>query len=53
MDWDTWLEPNAKDMLNLHNLLKPYPTQGMEAWPVSTKVNNPQNNSADCVQLWD
>jgi putative SOS response-associated peptidase YedK len=33
-DWDAWLEAEAKAMLSLHQLLRPYPAEGMEAWPV-------------------
>jgi putative SOS response-associated peptidase YedK len=39
-DCDRWLgfEPDP------HDLLKPYPAELMEAWPVSTRVNSPANN---------
>jgi putative SOS response-associated peptidase YedK len=50
-DWDAWLEPDAKDLQYLHNLLKPYPAGAMAAWPVSTQVNNPQNDVAGCVEV--
>ena len=44
-DWDAWLEPDAKDAGGLQGLLKPYLAEGMAAWPVSTKVNSPRNDS--------
>jgi putative SOS response-associated peptidase YedK len=49
-DWDAWLETDAKDAAVLQNLLKPYPPEGMAAWPVSTKVNSPRNDSVECVE---
>ena len=31
-------------------LLRPYPAELMKAYPVSTKVNSPRNNSPDLIQ---
>jgi len=46
---DAWLEPEAKpDALSA--LLAPYPADEMEAWPVSTWVNNPRNEDPACVE---
>jgi len=43
-DYGAWLEKgDAK-------LLKPAPTEAMEAYPVSTKVNKPSHDQADCVE---
>ena len=49
-DWDVWLESEAKDAQALQNLLKPYPAEDMKAWPVSTKVNSPRNDSVECME---
>jgi len=49
-DWDAWLETDAKDAVGLQGLLKPYPAEGMTAWPVSTKVNSPRNDSVECLE---
>jgi putative SOS response-associated peptidase YedK len=49
-DWDAWLEPDAKDTRSLQSLLKPYPAEDMQAWPVSTKVNSPRNDSVECLE---
>ncbi|MDD5493761.1 MAG: SOS response-associated peptidase [Dehalococcoidia bacterium] len=49
-DWDAWLEPDAQDTQALQALLKPYPAEGMAAWPVSTKVNSPRNDLVECVE---
>jgi len=49
-NWNTWLESDAKDTQALQNLLKPYPAEDMVTWPVSTKVNNPRNDSVECLE---
>lgn len=46
---DLWLDPKTEDESLLLSLLKPYPADQMEAYPVSKKVNSPKNNSADCL----
>ncbi|MDD5319494.1 MAG: SOS response-associated peptidase [Methylococcales bacterium] len=48
--WDAWLKADAKDAGDLQILLKPYPTEGMEAWRVSTRINNPRNDSVECME---
>ncbi|CAA9891579.1 putative SOS response-associated peptidase YoqW [Candidatus Methylobacter favarea] len=48
--WDAWLETDAKDAQALQDLLKPYPAGDMAAWPVTTKVNSPRNDSAECLE---
>jgi len=32
------------------SLLKPFEANRMEAFPVSTAVNRPQNDSAECIE---
>lgn len=49
-DWDAWLETEAKDAGELQGLLKPYSAEDMAAWPVSTMVNSPRNDSVECVE---
>lgn len=44
-----WLDPNTNDGAALKALLKPYPADEMEAYPVSSSVNSPANNRPDCV----
>lgn len=46
-DYDLWLDPAVK-LEPLQQLLRPYSGE-MTAYPVSTKVNNPTNNSLECV----
>lgn len=46
---DAWLDPTAApDALSA--LLAPYPADEMEAWPVSTRVNNPRNEDSACAE---
>jgi putative SOS response-associated peptidase YedK len=49
-DWDVWLRSDGKDAGCLQNLLKPYPTERMKSWSISTKVNNPRNDSGECLE---
>ncbi|MGZ8908051.1 MAG: SOS response-associated peptidase [Methylobacter sp.] len=49
-DWDAWLRSDGKDAVVLQSLLKPYPAEDMVVWPVSTKVNSPRNDSAECLE---
>jgi putative SOS response-associated peptidase YedK len=44
-----WLDPGEPDQSHLLSLLEPYPDQEMTAYPVSRLVNNPANDSADCI----
>lgn len=44
-----WLAPGDTQLAALQNLLAPYPPEKMEAFPVSLAVNNPGNESPDCV----
>jgi putative SOS response-associated peptidase YedK len=44
--YDRWLaniEPDPRD------LLVPYPSELMKMWPISTRVNNPDNHDADLL----
>jgi putative SOS response-associated peptidase YedK len=44
-----WLEPAPQKPEALQNLLAPYPTAQMRAYPVSTLVNSPGNDRPECV----
>lgn len=44
-----WLEKSPQTPENLQPLIKPYPSDEMTAHPVSTLVNNPANDRAECV----
>lgn len=48
-DYDLWLDPAVKDVERLLPLVRPYPPQEMEAFPVSTVVNNPRHETEQCI----
>jgi putative SOS response-associated peptidase YedK len=48
-DYSMWLDPGPQPQDALH-LMRPYPAGEMEAYPVSTAVNNPRNDAAACVE---
>jgi putative SOS response-associated peptidase YedK len=45
-----WLDPDVEDGTRLQSLLRPYPADEMEAYPISTLVNNPRNDVEQCVE---
>ncbi len=49
-DWNIWLAPHLSNADRLLDLLQPYPDEEMTAWPVSTKVNSPKNDSEECIE---
>ena len=44
-----WLQEGENDPNLLKSFLKPFPSEEMEAFPVSRVVNSPKNDSAECV----
>jgi putative SOS response-associated peptidase YedK len=48
-DESTWLDPMLKSD-RVMPLLAPYPTEMMEAYPVSTLVNSPANDRRECAE---
>jgi len=48
-EYGLWLDPAVKDVERLQALLRPYPEDEMLAYPVSTQVNNPANDSPDMI----
>jgi len=49
-DEDVWLDPDEHDEEKLKKLLDPYPSGGMEAYPVSKLVNSPANDTPDVLK---
>jgi putative SOS response-associated peptidase YedK len=49
-DYQRWLDPKELPPADLADLLRPYPADEMEARPVSRTVNNPKNESPDCIE---
>lgn len=48
--WQVWLDPEFSDRDELLKMLKAYPAKEMVATPVSTVVNNPRNEKAECIE---
>jgi putative SOS response-associated peptidase YedK len=44
-----WIDSAPRTPDSLSHLLRPFADELMEAYPVSTLVNNPANDSADCL----
>jgi putative SOS response-associated peptidase YedK len=49
-DYDLWLSPSEREPQRLLPLLKSYPAERMEAYPVASVVNSPANESPECVR---
>jgi len=49
-DYDLWLDPDFDEKEPLTTLLKPYPAEAMEAYPVSRRVNSPSNNEPNVIE---
>ncbi len=48
-DYASWLDPQA-DINQIKGLLRPYPSDCMRSWPVSTAVNQARNNASDLIK---
>lgn len=48
--WNDWLGLPARNVHGVQQLLKAYPDGEMMAWPVNRMVNNPRNDSEECIQ---
>lgn len=48
--YDRWLDPGNRDTTALAALLEPFPSERMEAYPVSSYVNDPNNEGVGCVR---
>ena len=47
--YPVWLDPSEQTPDKLDKLLKPYPASQMAAFAVSRLVNDPKNDSPDCI----
>jgi putative SOS response-associated peptidase YedK len=45
--YKTWLDPRLTEVSKIQTLIGPYPEQRMAAYPVSTRVNSPKNDTPD------
>jgi putative SOS response-associated peptidase YedK len=48
-DYARWLDPSPQTPDQLKPLLKPFPADLMDAYPVSTLVNTPANDIPELV----
>ena len=48
-DYDLWLDPAVQKIEPLQHMLCPYQSEAMVSYAVSTVVNNPANNSPECI----
>ncbi len=46
---EAWLDPDTKDPEVLKPLLRPWPDDELELYPVSKRVSNPRNDDPDCI----
>ncbi|NPV04329.1 MAG: SOS response-associated peptidase [Syntrophaceae bacterium] len=46
---DLWLDPAEKDRGLLESVLMPYPAEEMDAYDVTTAVNNASHDGPDCI----
>jgi putative SOS response-associated peptidase YedK len=49
-DYRQWLQPGVVDTREFTNLFRPFEAHQMETYPVSRVVNNPQNDTINCIQ---
>ncbi len=49
-NYELWLDPSIQAPTLLASLMTPHPSDEMKAYPVSTIVNNPQNDLPECTK---
>ena len=47
---DLWLDPKMQEPARLRALLRPYPSEEMVIYPVSTLVSNARNEGSQCIE---
>jgi putative SOS response-associated peptidase YedK len=52
-DYSLWLDRKITDPGIVKSLCIPCPAELMEMYPVSALVNNPRNDSAECIARLD
>mgnify|MGYP001309494672 FL=1 len=48
--YDQWLDLSFQQIEPLKALLRPYPSEELTAYPVSTLVNNPRHDASQCLE---
>jgi putative SOS response-associated peptidase YedK len=49
-DYEFWLDPAFKKIDSVSEMLKPFETALMRRYTVSMRVNNVQNDDAECAE---
>jgi putative SOS response-associated peptidase YedK len=49
-DYALWLSVDGRQTEHLQRVLKPFSSELMRAYPVSTAVNNPRNDNETCIE---
>ncbi len=49
-DYDLWLDPGIQESERLQPLLRPYSSEELMAYPVSTRLNNPANDTPESIE---
>jgi putative SOS response-associated peptidase YedK len=49
-DYDNWLDPAVTDPARVADLLKPLDARLMRSYPVSARVNRPENDDPECAR---
>jgi putative SOS response-associated peptidase YedK len=49
-DYEAWLDPDYFDPGHLQSLLRPLGAEAMTGYAIATTVNNPANDSPDCIK---
>jgi putative SOS response-associated peptidase YedK len=49
-EYDLWLDPAFRDTESVSEMLRPFDAARMRRYPVNTRVNNVQNDDADCAK---
>jgi putative SOS response-associated peptidase YedK len=48
--YKTWLDPQLTDVSKIQALAAPFTDRLMEAYPISTRVNNPRNDEVEIIE---
>ena len=49
-DYEAWLDPDNNEVEGLKARLKPYPAEEMRAYPISSRVNNVNNDGPEIIE---
>jgi putative SOS response-associated peptidase YedK len=49
-DYDLWLDPGVTDAAHVTECLRPFDARLMKKYPVSTRVNRPENDDEECAR---